>query len=162
MLAGLGVVLPAPAASAAGVDTDASYVLVNRNSGKALEVAGSATYDGARITQRTRDDRASQQWQFVDSGGGNYRIRSKHSGKILSFPATADRTGLVQNTDAGRAGQQFRLADSAGGDVRLLNRASGKAVDVLGSSTADGARIVQLPDTDGANQRWQLVKLAAD
>ncbi|MDS0139408.1 MULTISPECIES: PQQ-dependent sugar dehydrogenase [unclassified Amycolatopsis] len=162
VLAGFGVVLPAPAASAATVDTNASYVLVNRNSGKALDVAGSATYEGARVTQSTRDDRASQQWQFVDSGGGNYRIKSKHSAKILTFPSTADRAGLVQNTDAGRAGQQFRLADSAGGDVRLLNRASGKAVDVLGSSTADGARVVQLPDTGGANQRWQLVKLAAD
>ncbi len=158
-LVGLGVVLPSPVASAATVDTSASYVLVNRNSGKALEVSGGATYEGARITQRTRDDRVSQQWQFVDSGGGDYRIKSKHSAKVLSFPSTADRAGLVQSADADRAGQQFRLAGSAGGDVRLLNRASGKAVDVLNSSTADGARVVQLPDTDGANQRWQLVKV---
>ncbi|WP_396135316.1 PQQ-dependent sugar dehydrogenase [Amycolatopsis sp. A133] len=162
VLLGLGVVLPSPAASAATVDTGASYVLVNRNSGKALDVSGSATYDGAQITQRTRDDRLSQRWQFVDSGGGNYRIRSRNSAMVLSFPSTADRAGLVQSTDTGRAGQQFRLADSAGGDVRLLNRASGKAVDVLGASTADGARVVQWPDSDGANQRWQLVKLNAD
>ncbi|WP_103355652.1 PQQ-dependent sugar dehydrogenase [Amycolatopsis sp. CA-128772] len=162
VLVGLGAVLPSPAASAATVDTQASYVLVNRNSGKALEVSGGATSDGARITQRTRDDRGPQQWQFVDSGGGSYRIKSKHSALVLSFPSTADRAGLVQSADAGRGGQQFRLADSAGGDVRLLNQASGKAVDVLYSSTADGARIVQLPDTGRANQRWQLVKLAAD
>ncbi|WP_103343160.1 PQQ-dependent sugar dehydrogenase [Amycolatopsis sp. CA-126428] len=162
VLAGLGVVLPAPAASAATVDTGAAYVLVNRNSGKALDVSGGATSEGARITQRTRDDRTSQQWQFVDSGGGQYRIKSKHSAMVLGFPSTADRAGLVQSTDTGRAGQQFRLADSAGGDVRLLNRASGKAVDVLGSSTADGARVVQLPDSGGASQRWQLIKLNAD
>ncbi|MEU4519295.1 PQQ-dependent sugar dehydrogenase [Amycolatopsis sp. NPDC024027] len=162
VLAGLGVVLPAPAASAATVDTSAAYVLVNRNSGKALDVSGGATSEGARITQRTRDDRTSQQWQFVDSGGGQYRIKSKHSAMVLGFPSTADRAGLVQGTDTGRAGQQFRLADSAGGDVRLLNRASGKAVDVLGSATADGARIVQLPDSGGASQRWQLIKLNAD
>ncbi len=162
VLAGLAVVLPAPAASAATVDTGAAYVLVNRNSGKALEASGGATSEGARITQRTRDDRTSQQWQFVDSGGGQYRIKSKHSALVLGFPSTADRAGLVQSTDTGRAGQQFRLADSAGGDVRLLNRASGKAVDVLGSSTADGARLVQLPDSGGASQRWQLVKLNAD
>ncbi|MEV6442728.1 PQQ-dependent sugar dehydrogenase [Amycolatopsis sp. NPDC051716] len=162
VLAGLGVVLPAPAASAATVDTSAAYVLVNRNSGKALEISGGATSEGARITQGTRDDRASQQWQFVGSGGGQYRIKSKHSAMVLGFPSTADRAGLVQSTDTGRAGQQFRLADSAGGDVRLLNRASGKAVDVLGSSTADGARVVQLPDSGGASQRWQLIKLNAD
>ncbi|MFF1613282.1 PQQ-dependent sugar dehydrogenase [Amycolatopsis sp. NPDC058278] len=162
VLVGVGVVLPAPVASAATVDTDASYVLVNRNSGKALDVSGSATSEGARITQRTRDDRPSQQWQFVDSGGGRYRIKSRQSAMVLGFPSTADRAGLVQGTDAGRAGQQFRLADSAGGDMRLLNRASGKAVDVLGSSTADGARVVQLPDSGGASQRWQLIKLNAD
>ncbi|WP_158849563.1 PQQ-dependent sugar dehydrogenase [Saccharothrix deserti] len=69
---------------------------------------------------------------------------------------------MVQSTDANRAGQQFRLADSAGGYVRLLNRASGKAVDVLDSSTADGAQVVQLPDVGGANQQWQLVRLGAD
>ncbi|NUT51794.1 MAG: glucose dehydrogenase [Saccharothrix sp.] len=162
VLAGVGVVSPAPVATAAVVDTNASYVLVNRNSGKALEVYGRATYEGARISQRTRDDGAWQQWQFVDSGGGYYRIKSKHSNKVLTFSSTADGAGLVQGTDAGRAGQQFRLADSAGGYARLLNRASGKAVDVLGSSTADGARIVQLPDTGGANQQWQLIRLGED
>ncbi|MEU8391883.1 glycoside hydrolase, partial [Micromonospora sp. NPDC048843] len=36
------------AASAATVDTNASYVLVNRNSGKALDLYASATNDGAR------------------------------------------------------------------------------------------------------------------
>ncbi|MDX3192712.1 PQQ-dependent sugar dehydrogenase [Streptomyces sp. MN03-5084-2B] len=158
----MGVTLPSPAASAATVDPAASYVLVNRNSGKALEVSGDATYPGAGITQHTRDDRPAQQWQFVGAGDGYYRIKSRHSALVLSFPSTADRTGLVQSTDTGRTGQQFRLADSPGGDVRLLNRASGKAVDVLGSSTADGARVVQLPGSDGAAQRWQLIKLDAD
>ncbi|EOD65744.1 PQQ-dependent sugar dehydrogenase [Amycolatopsis vancoresmycina] len=162
VLAGLGVVLPAPAASAATVDTGASYVLVNRNSGKALDIDGSATAAGARITQRTRDDRSSQQWQFADAGGGYYRIKSKHSTMVLTFPSTADGTGLVQRTDTGRPGQQFRLADAAGGDVRLLSRAGGKAVDVLNSSTADGARVVQLPGSGDTSQRWQLVELDAD
>ena len=162
VLSCLGVVLPMPAASAATVDTGAWYVLVNRTSGKALDVYGRATSEGARISQYSRNDGAWQQWQFVDSGGGYYRLKSRHSNKVLSFSSTADRTGLVQSTDADRAGLQFRLADSAGGHVRLLNRASGKAVDVLDSSTADGARVVQLPDTGAANQQWRLVKLGAD
>ncbi|MFC7547834.1 endo-1,4-beta-xylanase, partial [Plantactinospora sp. GCM10030261] len=56
------------------VDTNAWYVLVNRNSGKALDLYASATNDGARITQWTRNNGANQQWQFVDSGGGYYRL----------------------------------------------------------------------------------------
>ncbi|NGY64681.1 family 43 glycosylhydrolase [Lentzea sp. NEAU-D13] len=148
-----------PAAVAATVDTNASYVLVNRNSGKALDVYNLATDDGAPIVQWSRNDGAWQQWQFVDSGGGYYRLKSRHSGKVLDFPTTADRAGLVQTTDAGRTGQQFRLADSDGGHVRLINRASGKAVDVLDFSTADGAQVVQWPDTQGRNQQWQLVRV---
>src|SRR3954469_5204596 len=59
-------------ASAATVDTTAWYVLVNRNSGKAADVYGRSTADGARIAQWTRNDGTNQQWQFVDSGGGYY------------------------------------------------------------------------------------------
>lgn len=43
-----------PRAWAATVDTDAWYVLVNRNSGKALDVSGASTGDGARAGQWTR------------------------------------------------------------------------------------------------------------
>jgi GH43 family beta-xylosidase len=156
-----GGVAATPAATAAVVDTNASYVLVNRHSGKALDVYDLATNDGARISQYTRNDGAWQQWQFVDSGGGYYRVKSRHSGKVLDFASTADRAGLTQWTDHNGTNQQFRLADSDGGHVRLVNRASGKAVDVLDFSTADGAQVVQWPDTGGANQQWQLVRLGA-
>ncbi|SFD58488.1 hypothetical protein SAMN05421773_1201, partial [Streptomyces aidingensis] len=41
------VALPAPPARAATIDTGAWYVLVNRHSGKALDVYDLATEDGA-------------------------------------------------------------------------------------------------------------------
>jgi GH43 family beta-xylosidase len=162
LLGGITSALP-PAVSAATVDTNASYVLVNRNSGKALDVYELATNDGARISQYTRNDGAWQQWQFVDSGGGYYRLKSKHSNKVLQISggSTADAADLVQWADSNATSQQFRLADSSDGYVRLLNRNSGKAVETYEWSTADGARVVQWPDTGGANQQWQLVKLGA-
>jgi hypothetical protein len=158
--AGLLPVTARPAA-AATVDTTASYVLVNRNSGKALDVYNLATDDGARITQWTRNDGAQQQWQFVDSGGGYYRLRSRLSGKVLDVYnfSTADGAAVVQWTDNNSANQQFRLADSAGGYVRLLNRNSAKALEVQNASTADGGNIVQYADWGGANQQWQLVRV---
>ncbi|WSA06216.1 family 43 glycosylhydrolase [Micromonospora sp. NBC_01813] len=161
MLGGTLVVLPATTASAATVDTSAWYVLVNRNSGKALDVYNLATNDGARITQWSRGDGAWQQWQFVDSGGGLYRLRSRHSGKVLDVHnwSSADGAAIVQWADNNSANQQFSLADSAGGYVRLISRHSGKAVEVQNASTADGANIVQYADWGGANQQWQLVRV---
>ncbi|MFZ3561586.1 non-reducing end alpha-L-arabinofuranosidase family hydrolase [Streptomyces sp. BH055] len=156
--------LGAQPAAAATVDPNASYVLVNRNSGKALDVYNMATSDGARITQWPRNDQAQQQWQFVDSGDGYYRVKSRLSGKVLDVQSksTANGAAIVQWTDQNATNQQWRLADSADGYVRLIARHSGKALEVQGGSTADGANIVQYDDWGGANQQWKLVKVGAD
>ncbi|MFG3708752.1 RICIN domain-containing protein [Micromonospora sp. NPDC047670] len=162
--AGTLVAVNAAPAAAATVDTSAWYVLVNRNSGKVLDLYASATNDGARISQWTRNDGANQQWQFLDSGGGYYRLKSRHSGKVLDVYnwSTADGGAIVQWSDTNATNQQFRLADSDGGHVRLISRHSGKAVEVQGASTADGGNIVQYADWNGANQQWQLVRAGGD
>ncbi|HET6710969.1 non-reducing end alpha-L-arabinofuranosidase family hydrolase [Amycolatopsis sp.] len=161
LAAGAAVVADSGAASAASVDTSAWYLLVNRNSGKAMDVSGVSTADGAAVHQWSRHDGANQQWQFVDSGNGYYRLKSKNSGKVLDIGnwSTADGAKVQQWTDLNGTNQQFSLADSDGGYVRLLNRNSGKAVEVTGASTADGAAVVQYSDWKGANQQWQLVRV---
>ncbi|GAB2955015.1 non-reducing end alpha-L-arabinofuranosidase family hydrolase [Nonomuraea sp. N2-4H] len=161
LLASLLVALQTETAHAATVDTNAWYVLINRNSGKALDVYNLATNDGARITQWTRNNQNQQQWQFVDSGGGYYRIKSRHSGKVLDVYnfSTANGGEIVQWSDHNGTNQQWRLADSSDGYVRFINRNSNKALEVQGGSTADGANIVQYDDWGGANQQWQLVRV---
>ncbi|MFY1689164.1 non-reducing end alpha-L-arabinofuranosidase family hydrolase [Plantactinospora sp. WMMB782] len=161
LLGGAVAVVASTPAAAATVDTNAWYVLVNRNSGKALDVYNLATNDGARITQWARNNGNQQQWQFVDSGGGYYRVKSRLSGKVLDVYnfSTANGANIVQWADGNGTNQQFRLADSDGGYVRLVNRNSNKVVEVQGASTADGGNIVQYDDWNGANQQWQLVRV---
>ena len=161
VVGGVAAAVVSTPAAAATVDTSAWYVLLNRNSGKALDVYNLATNDGARITQWTRNNGTQQQWQFVDSGGGYYRLKSRLSGKVLDVYnwSTANGASIVQWTDLNGSNQQFRLADSAGGYVRLINRNSNKAVEVQGASTADGGNIVQYDDWGGNNQQWQLVRV---
>ncbi|MBV1851276.1 endo-1,4-beta-xylanase [Catellatospora tritici] len=149
---------PAPS-SPTSIDTSAWYTLVNRNSGKALDVYNFSTADGGRITQWTTGTANNQQWQFVDSGGGYYRLKSRHSGKVLDVYnfSTANGGSVVQWTDLNGTNQQWRVVWS-GGYLRLINRNSGKALEVQGASTADGANIVQYDDWGGNNQQWQLVR----
>jgi beta-xylosidase len=157
----LGVFLTPSQASAATVDTNAWYILANRNSGKALDVYNLSTADGGRITQWSRNDGNQQQWQFADSGDGYYRLKSRHSGKVLDVYnwSTANSAAIVQWADHNGTNQQWRLADSSDGHVRLISRHSNKALEVQGASTADGGNIVQYDDWGGANQQWQLVKI---
>jgi len=161
VVSGAAAAVVSTPAAAATVDTSAWYVLVNRNSGKALDVYNLATNDGARITQWARNDGNQQQWQFVDSGGGYYRLKSRLSGKVLDVYnySTANGANIVQWTDGNGSNQQFRLADSDGGHIRLINRNSNKVVEVQGGSTADGGNVVQYDDWNGANQQWQLVRV---
>jgi Glycosyl hydrolase family 62/Ricin-type beta-trefoil lectin domain-like len=163
LVAGAAVVLNTMPASAATVDTSAWYVLLNRNSGKALDVDSSSTANGAKIQQWSRTDGANQRWQFVDSGGGYYRLKSQNSGKVLDIDAwsTADGGKVQQWTDLNGTNQQFRLVDSDSGYVRLFNRNSNKVLDVSGLSTANGATVQQYSDWNGTNQQWQLVRLGS-
>ncbi|WP_277212384.1 family 43 glycosylhydrolase [Isoptericola croceus] len=152
--------LSAPAA-AGTVDTSAWYVLLNRNSGKALDVSGVSTADGAELHQWTRTTGTNQQFQFVDAGGGYYQIKVRHSGKMLDVSSwsTADGAAIHQWTDHGGTNQQFQFVDAGGGYVRLINRNSNKAVEVQNAATNDGAKVVQYSDWNGSNQQWQLVRV---
>ncbi|MBE1876930.1 non-reducing end alpha-L-arabinofuranosidase family hydrolase [Myceligenerans pegani] len=160
LVATVGVVATSPTASAATIDTTAWYVLVNRNSGKALDVYNLDTSNGASIKQWSRNDGDQQQWQFISSGDGNYRLKSRLSGKVLDISgrSTADGADVIQWTDNNSANQQFSIQD-VDGYIQLIARHSGKAVEVQGASTADGANVVQYSDWNGSNQQWQLVKV---
>ena len=157
------VALPAPRADAATVDPNTWYVLVNRHSGKALDVYDLATENGAPLVQWARSDGAWQQWQFVDSGDGSYRLRSRHSGKVVEIAggSTADGATVQQWTDTNALSQRFSMTDAGGGYVQLINRNSGKALEVWEWSTADGGRVSQYTTLGGANQQWSLVPMSS-
>lgn len=160
-LVGGGAVALAPAATAASVDTTAWYQLVNRQSGKALDVSGQSTADGAQVQQWAAGSGTNQQFQFVATGDGAYRITARHSGKVLDLYewSTADGAQFRQWTDLNGTNQQFTLSDSEGGRVRLVNRHSGKVVQVQDRSTADGALVVQGTNTNSYHQQWELVRV---
>ncbi|WP_046527959.1 endo-1,4-beta-xylanase [Cellulomonas sp. FA1] len=142
------------------IDTSAWYVLVNRNSGKALDVYNLSTADGADIVQWSRNDGNQQQWQFVASGNGGYRLKSRLSNKVLDVYnfSTANGGEVVQWPDLNGTNQQWNVTIS-GGYATLQNRNSGKVLEVQGASTADGANVVQYDGWNGANQQWQLVRV---
>ena len=151
---------PGNPGSSGPVDTSAWYTLVNRNSGKAIDVYNLSTADGARITQWSRNGGNQQQWQFVSTGNGYYQLKSRLSGKVLdvSGNSTADGAAIQQYGPHGGNNQQFSI-QTIDGYVQLINRNSGKAVEVQGAATSDGGNIVQYSDWNGTNQQWQLLKV---
>ena len=128
-----------------------------------MHVLNGSTADNADIVQWTRDTNAThQQWQFVPTTGGFYKLRARHSGKNadVSGVSTADGADVIQWADNNGNNQQWSVVDTTDGYVKLLARHSNKTLAVLNSSTADGGDVVQWADNGGNNEQWQLVPVS--
>ena len=144
--------------AATSLVSGAVYEFVAVCSGKALDLDGWSTADGAKIQQWSRNGAACQQWRVIDMGNG-LKLQSASSGKVLDVPAADAHAGqkVQQWSDNGSNAQRFGAAYLGNGVWKfwpVLN--GGLCLDVSGASTADGAQ-VQLWDDNGNNaQRWTL------
>jgi hypothetical protein len=136
----------------------ATYRLVNRATGRAMDVSGASTSDGGAVIAWTVHGGANQHW-IVTTTGGYTRLTSLHSGRVLEVPqsSTTNGTAFVQWGHNGTNTQQWTLQATGDGYYRLVNRNSGKAADLAG--TGNGAAIVQQPVGTATSQHWQLVRI---
>lgn len=137
------------------IEIGVNYRLTAAHSGKLADISGVSTAAGALLHQWSATGGLNQQFDFLDSGGGYYRIRARHSGLVLQA-GSGSGADITQQPDSGATSQQWQVVDQGGGAVSFVNRQSGLAMDVWGASTADGARISQYARSGGANQRFQL------
>ncbi|MEV4056179.1 RICIN domain-containing protein [Amycolatopsis sp. NPDC049688] len=138
------------------VQTGVNYKLVAQHSSKLVGITGASTAAGALIEQESANGGLSQQFDFVDSGDGYYRVRARNSGLVLQAANANSGADISQQADTNSTAEQWRVVDQGSGAVSLVNRLSGLALDVWGVSTADGARISQWTFTGNPNQRFQL------
>ena len=130
--------------------------IVNRGSGKVMDVQSPNRDDLAVVGQWTSNGQPWQRWQVADAGGGYVTVRSVNSGKCLdvSGASGADGARLIQYTCHGGANQQFTFRSTGDGYEQLVTRNSGKCVGVVGGSTADGAALEQRTCTSAATFQW--------
>ncbi|MFJ1911792.1 RICIN domain-containing protein [Streptomyces sp. NPDC088147] len=156
--------LSPPGAALAGASgeraaTPTAYTLVNRRSGKCLEVEDGSGADGANVRQWACHGAARQRWRVEGVGDGTSRLVNVAGGKVLDTAAcsVADGAGLRQWSWLGTICQSFRLVvTDQGGWVRLVGARSGKVAEVAGCSTADGADVQQWPWLGTTCQQWRL------
>ncbi|MFE4634958.1 glycoside hydrolase N-terminal domain-containing protein [Streptomyces sp. NPDC056773] len=139
-----------------------SFRVVNRASGKVLDVAGGATGNGAPVIQWPWSGGANQQWRLWPNYDGSFRLSNANSGKVFENPGASTTPGepLDQWTDTDAPNQWWTLVPAGtSGHHHLVNGSSGLRAAVENGSTGDGARIVQLPADGSAGQEWTLVAL---
>jgi len=156
--------------------------IVNKLSGKALEVEDSSTDQGARIQQVTRNNgAANQRWfiKFIKHAaipGVIFHQVHRYWPKIFAFPRAtysviADHSGLCLDivngsTDSDEAVQKFPLKKGSShlwafvpdkkGFNFIVNLCSRRVLDVADSSLKNYATVQHHPFNGGDSQRWKL------
>ncbi|WP_437311962.1 RICIN domain-containing protein [Sorangium sp. So ce388] len=147
--------------TAAGTVTGATnnFKLVNRHSGKVMEVAGASSEDGAAVVQNPDSGGDNQKWSLNYNGSGYFRLTNVKSGKVLDVPdeSTSDGIALKQWANHDGDNQAWLLVDVGGGDHQIRNKKSGKLIGVVQGSTDDAAAVEQRSSSGGEEQRWELV-----
>lgn len=70
---------------------DAYYTIAAAN-GRVLEVADFNTENGASVRLWSYEGQPWQQWQFVEAGEGEYRIKNRFTGKVMDLAMSACAT----------------------------------------------------------------------
>lgn len=138
------------------------YKIINRNSGKALEVPGSNTTNGTQLDQATYTGALNQQWDIapLPRGGDSsyYSIKAAHDGKAVNLDAYSYANGgaINQWDYVNQAQQHWYLEYAGGGYFKIRTRWDAKVLEVGGNSTADGGLVQQWDDAGTASQQWSI------
>jgi len=139
--------------STTGIVSGKIYKVINKYSGKALDVTNASTADGGNVQQWTYSGGNNQSWKVDLLSDGYYKITNTNSGKVLDVagPSTADGANVQQWTSTGAANQEWSIV-AVNDYYQVKNKYSGKVLDVAGPSTTDGANIQQWTSTGADNQ----------
>lgn len=143
----------------AGTAANGEFKLVNRNSGKYLEITSASTANGAPAGQWGDTNNPTQVWRIGAVTGG-YTLTNLNSGKLLdvSGASLADGAAVVQNPSSGASSQKWTLTQTDTGYLTATNGNSGKLLEIYQNSTADGAIADQWGSTGYLCQQWHLTK----
>jgi endoglucanase len=94
-------------------------------------------------------------WPGIRTGDSYAMQQLSGNGTSLTV-ANTNLSGLSRLKYAWGVGAGGTDVFYTGAFYRFLNQNSGQALDVNGSSTADGAGIIQWPQNGGNNQQWVI------
>jgi len=148
----------------AAINYSGQYRIVNRNSGKVMDVPASSTADHALIKQYTWNGGNNQRFTITNLGRGEYRIVNVNSGKSLDNPSSSRTVGtnIIQYTNNSNFSQKWNIIACKDGYYRFVSvNTLGKTLGISGASTANSAGVVLSLFNFANDQQWQLVSASA-
>lgn len=120
-----------------------SFILINKLSGKALDVPAATLNPGERIIQYDINRRFNQRWKWIKHDKG-YLIQSVQSGLVLDIAGESRDAGgkVIQWTRTGNPNQQW-LPEAVGNGVYKIRsiHESSMFLSIKGESIDNGGKL---------------------
>jgi major membrane immunogen (membrane-anchored lipoprotein) len=147
-----------------GFDPNKCYKIVNKATGKVLDVSGVSSSNYAKIHQWQYLGQANQQWRIIKNSDGSYDIKARNSGKLLDIQHSGGNCSngvkTEQYQDDNTGSQQWFLDKQSDGTFKIRNRTCHKVIKVNGGNTANGADIVLWDDFGAEYFKWRIEEVA--
>jgi hypothetical protein len=133
--------------------------IINRASGKGLDVENEGRNDGANVQQWDFGSKPNQTWDVVDLGRGEFSIVNQGSGKALDVARgdAPDGANVQQFRYHNGDNQRWRLERAGGGFYQIVSVSSGRCLDVNSAQlNENGANVQQWSCSGAPNQQWKL------
>ncbi len=145
----------APLFGQGGFEGPGIYEIVNKNSGKVVDLDRNDKTTVIQFESRGSDN---QRWEFREAGGGWYYIVNTMNSKALEPAGSRKRSPVEGRLFRAAREQQWRLEKGRGGTALILHR-SGLALDVPGDSKKNGVRLQVTSKNGSAAQRFLLKRV---
>ena len=145
------------------IDPAYYYSIINRKTGKAIEVQNASVAENTGLVQSVYDDmKASQQWKFnLVTGADIYTLQNKNSGFVIKNDGQSGTQLTQSNISADSQYQLWKIVKLDNQFVGIQNVLSTQySINNKGGSVNDNNPIIQYANniTGSQNQQWAFVK----
>lgn len=141
---------------------DGIYRIVNRQSGKALDIPSSEAGSKAQLVQK--DVQNAGTWKLQKQPDGTWTMISSVNGYCADLSAdayvTSNGTSVTQYPYHGESNQRWYLVPTEDGAFKIISALSGKSLCVKDASMQENAPIIQWTygnDNSDTNDEWKFV-----
>lgn len=147
--------------------TDGDYQIINRESGKALEVPEFDMNNKTQLQQNDVTSKDNQLWNIKSNNNHTFTIMNKQSEKMIDLKGdsgiTKNGNPILQYDRNKQINQDWYIIPTTEDYYKIVSLESGKSVAVLNASHNNEAKVIQWTygnDNNDTNDEWRIVKVA--
>ena len=145
---------------ACGTIREGTYMVLNKDTGRYMDVEGPSYNSGAYIQQWDYHTGNQEKWEVTLLANGDYIIESLYSHKYLRVEngSTSANAKIIQYSDYNWTSCRWKIEDTASGAYKIIPMlVSSFAVSVPLNTNSNGTDLVQLQYSNDSNYRDEWI-----